>query len=78
MKSPPLPPLETVNRGDFIGVKVSLTPPAGLGVDNAVVEFGYDENFNSVVLEGPSAELRAVPNPGTWISHTPPPASEAP
>lgn len=45
LKLPPWPAVDSVNRGDFIPVSISLKPPAGLNVDNAVVEFGYDKNL---------------------------------
>ena len=43
-KVPPFPPTDTVVRSTFQAMPVKLTPPAGLGVDNAVVQFGYVEN----------------------------------
>ena len=43
-KVPPFPPTDTVVRSTFQPIPVKLTPPAGLGVDNAVVQFGYVEN----------------------------------
>ena len=43
-KVPPYPPEDSVNRGAFVSVPVSLKPPAGLGVNNAMIEFGYAEN----------------------------------
>jgi hypothetical protein len=43
-KLPPFPGQDSVSRGTFVPVTLNLTPPAGLGVNNAVVEFGYMEN----------------------------------
>jgi hypothetical protein len=43
-KLPPYPPTDTVVRWTFQPMPVRLTPPAGLGVDNAVIQFGYGEN----------------------------------
>ena len=43
-KVPPFPPTDTVVRSTFQPIPVKLTPPTGLGVDNAVVQFGYVEN----------------------------------
>ena len=43
-KLPPYPQVDSVSRGTFVPVAVSVTPPARLAVDNAVVEFGYLEN----------------------------------
>ena len=43
-KLPPFPPTDSVVRWSFQPIPVKLTPPAGLAVDNAVVQFGYAEN----------------------------------
>jgi hypothetical protein len=43
-KLPPFPPTDSVVRWSFQPIPLKLTPPAGLTVDNAVVEFGYAEN----------------------------------
>jgi hypothetical protein len=43
-KLPPFPPTDSVVRWSFQPVPVKLTPPPGLTVDNAVVQFGYAEN----------------------------------
>jgi len=40
---PPYPPTDSVVRGTFVPVSLALKPPAGLGVNNAIVEFGYQE-----------------------------------
>jgi hypothetical protein len=40
---PPEEPGGSVNRGTFVPMSVSLKPPAGLRVNNAIVEFGYQE-----------------------------------
>jgi hypothetical protein len=40
---PPFPPLDSVARGVFVAVPVILHPPAGLSVNNAIVQFGYQE-----------------------------------
>jgi len=45
-KMPPFPPLDSVDRTTFIPIRVKLTPPAGLVVHNAIVQFGYAENGN--------------------------------
>lgn len=45
LKNPGMPPLDSVNRQTFVPVRLKLTPPAGLGVDNAYVEFGYDSRL---------------------------------
>jgi hypothetical protein len=42
-KNLPYPPGDSVARGTFVPVIVSVNPPAGLGVNNAIVEFGYQE-----------------------------------
>jgi len=36
---------DSENRGDFLQIPISLNPPAALGANNAIVEFGYDTNF---------------------------------
>jgi hypothetical protein len=43
-KLPPYPPLDSVVRSEFQPMPVKLTPPAGLAVNNAVIQFGYTEN----------------------------------
>jgi hypothetical protein len=40
---PPYPATDSVARGTFVPVALTLTPPAGLGANNAIVEFGYQE-----------------------------------
>jgi hypothetical protein len=45
-KSLPYPAAEpgnSVNRGTFVPEPVTVTPPAGMAVNNAIVEFGYQE-----------------------------------
>ena len=39
----PYPPRDSVNRGTFVPIPITLSPPAGLDVNNAVIEFGYQE-----------------------------------
>jgi hypothetical protein len=43
-KLPPYPPTDSVARWKYQSIPVKLTPPAGLAVDNAIVQFGYAEN----------------------------------
>jgi hypothetical protein len=43
-KLPPFPEVDSVNRGTFVPLALNLSPPPDLGVDNAVVQFGYLEN----------------------------------
>jgi hypothetical protein len=38
-----------------------------------VMAYGREENLNSLVLEGPSSELRPFANRGVWISEVPAP-----
>jgi hypothetical protein len=40
---PPNDPGDSVARGTFVPMTLSLTAPAGLEVNNAIVEFGYQE-----------------------------------
>jgi hypothetical protein len=42
-KVPPYPALDSVVRGTFVPVVLTLKPTAGLGVNNAIVQFGYQE-----------------------------------
>jgi hypothetical protein len=44
VKLPPFPAVDTVNRQTFVPLVLSLDPPPGIAVDNAIVEFGYVEN----------------------------------
>jgi hypothetical protein len=46
-KLPPYPPVDSAVRSQFQAIPVKLTPPGGLAVDNAVVQFGYGENGGS-------------------------------
>jgi len=43
-KLPPFPPTDSAARWTFQPIPVKLTPPAGLAVHNAVIQFGYAEN----------------------------------
>ena len=43
-KLTPLPGPDSIARNTFLPVTVKLTPPSGLAVANAIVEFGYVEN----------------------------------
>jgi hypothetical protein len=43
-KMPPYPAVDSVNRAVFVPMVLSLSPPDGITVDNAVVRFGYAEN----------------------------------
>src|SRR5207253_3912308 len=43
-KLPPLPAPDSVARNTFVPIRVTLTPPPGVTVNNAMVEFGYVEN----------------------------------
>ena len=43
-KLPPYPPTDSIVRSTFQPIPAKLSPPAGLAVDNALVQFGYAEN----------------------------------
>jgi hypothetical protein len=43
VKLNPPPPIDSIARNTFIPVRVALHPPAGIKVDNAIIEFGYSE-----------------------------------
>ena len=45
-KLPPLPQADGVKRNDFLPMTLWLEPPPDMGIDNAVVEFGYNEQFH--------------------------------
>jgi hypothetical protein len=41
---PPMPPADSISRNTFVPIALSLSPPNGLPLASAVVEFGYAEN----------------------------------
>lgn len=43
----PYPTLDSLDRSTFLAMNVQLAPPSGIGVDNAIVRFGYVENGGS-------------------------------
>jgi hypothetical protein len=43
-KIPPYPAVDGVDRTTFVPMSVQLNPPGGMGVDNALIQFGYAEN----------------------------------
>ena len=43
-KVPPFQEKDSTDRTTFVQLNQQLTPPAGIGVENAVIEFGYAEN----------------------------------
>ena len=47
IQMPPYPARDSVNRGSFVPIAVSFTPPAG--TNNTVVDFGYQEYAQSGV-----------------------------
>lgn len=60
VKNPSLPPMDSINRGDFIRIREKVGKP-GPGVHNVVVEFGYDPQFhcasrNESCLNGADSE----------------------
>ncbi len=58
---PPYPNLDTVSRNGFIPLIMTATPPRGLNVDNAIVEFGYAEN-------GPSGSFYCTSRQETCVA----------
>ena len=65
-KMPPLPPVDSVARGVFMTVPIAVKPPAGAGVNNAIVQFGYQEfNGNCTTRNEPcianAATIGSVP-----------------
>ena len=45
VKVPFYPPTVSIVRNNFVPVTVSLSPPAGLSIDNTMIEFGYNASF---------------------------------
>jgi len=45
VRLPPFPSPDGINRGDYIPLTVTVPPPSVAGVNNAVVQFGYDTNY---------------------------------
>jgi hypothetical protein len=43
-KIPAYPPVDTITRNDFEPQPIKLTAPDGLGVTNAVIDFGYSNS----------------------------------
>jgi hypothetical protein len=43
VKLPPFPESDGLDRSTFLSMPLKLKPPPGLGVTNAIVEFGYQE-----------------------------------
>jgi len=66
MKIPPQPPADFINRSTFIPVPVQLAPPSALGVNNVIVEFGFDANFYC------TSRLEACIANGSTINETTP------
>ena len=65
-KLPPFPAADGVNRSAFVSLPLNLTPPSGMGISNAIVEFGYREfggncttRNEACIASGPS--IGAVP-----------------
>ncbi len=48
---------DSINGADFVPIALTLNAPAGMGIDNAMVEFGYAENGNPA--SGPFCTPRA-------------------
>jgi len=78
LQMPPYPPLDSVNRGNFVPISVSFTPPAG--TNNTVIDFGYQEYAQSGVpycttrLDVCEATAATVPSgyqPFKFASETP-------
>jgi len=66
-KMPPLPPADSVARGTLEAVTVAMKPPTGLGVNNAIIQFGYQEYTRAGVpycttrLDGCFANAATIP-----------------
>jgi len=62
---PPFPPTNSIARSDFIPVPVTLNPPAGLAVNNAIVQFGYAEYGGNFTTRADACFANAVAIPNT-------------
>jgi len=60
-KLPPWPAPDSIARTTFEPVTIKLTPPSSLGVNNAIVQFGYAEN-------GPSTSFYCTSRRETCIA----------
>ena len=65
-RMPPFPPSDSVARSVFVPVPIAVKPPAGAGVNNAIVQFGYQEyNGNCTTRNEPcianAATIGSVP-----------------
>ena len=78
MQVPPYPALDSVNRGSFVPISVSFTPPAG--TNNTVIDFGYQEYAQSGVpycttrldlCEATAATIPSGYQPFKFASETP-------
>jgi hypothetical protein len=68
-KVPPMPPPDSVTRSTFVPIAVQLNPPANLGVNNAIVEFGYNTSFHCTQRPEKCVANAATvnqSNPFTW------------
>ncbi len=66
VKTPPFPPDASINGTDYIAAPVTITPAPTLGVDNAIVEFGYDSALNCINRTGESCVAAATNNPYSY------------
>jgi hypothetical protein len=75
VKLNPPPPIDGIARNTFIPVQVALHPPAGLKVDNAVIEFGYSEygpaNSYRCTTRAETCAVGAATNPAKVDSTNP-------
>jgi len=63
-KMPPFPPVDSVARSAFVAVPVTLHPPAGLAVNNAIAQFGYQEYGGNCTTRADAciAKAAAIPS----------------
>jgi hypothetical protein len=73
---PPFPPADSVARGVFVAVPIAVKPPAGAEVNNAIVQFGYQEYGGNCTTRADAciANAAAIPTghlPFLYASETP-------
>ncbi|HTQ57259.1 MAG TPA: hypothetical protein VMI94_22470 [Bryobacteraceae bacterium] len=61
----PYPAPDSVARGTFVPITLTLKPPAGLPVNNAIVQFGYQEYGAPSLLNCTTRNDACIANAGT-------------
>jgi hypothetical protein len=71
-KNLPYPPADSVARWTFVPWPVSVSPPAGLDVNNAIVEFGYQEYGAPQLINCTTRNDACIATAGTPIAENQP------